>query len=285
MLMSCKSSSSPVSGLSVKLFTISSYTIGDIPGPSEYLIRLKKTVIFAFFLFAAASYARAISYVYNTLVIQDLNCKSGISLKIIESEDGSGETRCFLPNKKLRLYPLLGQTVKMRVEYGHLVFKVKEINPSAAVGTKEQSFGDAVGNVMVSAGQAANAANGIQPPTDAEAQQSSGTVATSSSEPGYRAGVNNCVTGVSDPDNSNFYTLRNSGNERINVRFLAQTGSGGSADIDPGAKISTGDTPYLMQRHGPYEFYACQYHFVAVDTNGRWFSQRVSEYKCKTAGY
>ena len=239
--------------------------------------------------------ARASSYVLEGEVRSISNCKSGFAF-IPPPDNPIGEiSRCILPTKKISLETLAGQTIKIRASNragGNLV--IEEYMPKQAVGTTKKGFSDHVISAAGAVGSTADAMQGnpsvgtseqsanpvqVVPPP---AKQSPSAIPSSDS---YATGVNSCVRGFFDPAYYNFYSYQNDCGQKINILFLTPGGNGGSMDLESGTHGATGDTPKDLEKLGPFEFYACPYHFVAVDANGQRFNRPVAMFKCAKAGY
>lgn len=239
-------------------------------------------------------------YVVSGTVIRRPDCKSGFGLDFYVPPEGGMLPQCLAKTKKTKdidLEALVGQKIKIRMAYGKKdgakngnAFLMVSLNPNAPDGTSYNSFSDRISNGVAALGSAAGMAGGPAPDTSIGAVQSPPVAVepnrdSSSSSTSYATGVNGCITTFFDRSYYNFYSYRNGCGEKVNILFLTQDGHGGSMDLGPGAHGATGDTPENVKKIGPYEFYACPYHFVAVDGNGQRFTRPITLFKCAKAGY
>jgi hypothetical protein len=243
-------------------------------------------VIWAIFIFGA-KYASATSYVYDFVVQSDSTCKSGIAFQRADNI----ERRCIAPFNKVDLSKMVGQPVKARVEYGHLIYKVKEINPNQAAGTKKGSFVDHLSNGIVATANVAIAADGgsTPPSTENPAQQPnntepSPTIPTTQTDGvnRYTAGINYCVKITTDAHGGAVF--HNVCTARVNVWWASAAGYG-SLTIKAGDQGTGELTNTSGAAKGNFEYYVCSEHYNAVDEHDSPIYSPIKDFKCIFRSY
>jgi hypothetical protein len=96
--------------------------------------------------------------------------------------------------------------------------------------------------------------------------------------------VKDCIHGLYDPNYYNWYAFQNTCDQPMKVTYRAEDGSlglSGSVTVQPGRKASTGNSASEVRARGGISFAVCPAGYLAVDANGRLWSDPNSGYKCK----
>ena len=236
------------------------------------LARCRTLWLCCLLLLPAANLHATTIYVGQVTIVADANCPTGFAATFNEGP-------LCIANGSLHLKDLhkyVGKNIKIgyqthQSDRGVIFVDLWKINPKQAVGTTYEfriglpGLDDWTYTPPVLGTAVAEAAPSSSPETGE----------------GYVNGLEGCVTSQYITENTvKMFSYRNNCGQKINLRFVAIDGAGGSLELLPGQTAGTGDEPSKMV-HRVYSSYACPAGYVAVDQNGGWFTLPVVRFRCK----